>query len=79
MRKTGVTASNWTSTTTAAATATGAAVLQNDAQRAMVSVGIDGVDVRHLDEGEQRKQRQTHHHDRDGGTRPHAAIARIHG
>ena len=42
--------------------------MQNDAQRAMVSIGIDGVDVRHLDDGEQRKQRQTHHHDRGGGT-----------
>ena len=34
--------------------------MQNDAKRAVVGVGVDRVDVRHLNDREQSQQRQTH-------------------
>jgi hypothetical protein len=36
----------------------------------MVGVALNGVDVRHLDYGEQRQQDQTHYGDNRPGTRP---------
>lgn len=40
----------------------------------MVGVGIDGVDVGNLDEGEQCKQRQAEHNDRGLGFGPCASV-----
>jgi hypothetical protein len=48
--------------------------MQGDAEWAVVSVGIDGVDVSDLDESEKGKQRQAHQHDYVGG-RPRATGA----
>ena len=42
--------------------------VQNDAQRAMIRVGVDRVDVRHLDDGKQGQQRQAHQHDHRVGS-----------
>ena len=36
--------------------------VQHDAQRAMIRIGINRVDMRHLNHGEQCKQRQTQQH-----------------
>ena len=49
--------------------------MQNDTQRTVVGVGIDRMDVRHLDDGEQGEQRHTHEHDHRIGLRPRVAIA----
>lgn len=35
--------------------------VHHDAERAMVGVAIDGMDVRHLNDGQQRQQNKTHH------------------
>ena len=34
--------------------------VHDDAQRAMIGVALDGMDVRHLDDSQQRKQDKTH-------------------
>jgi hypothetical protein len=46
--------------------------MQNDTERAVI--GVDGVDVSHLDEGEQGKQRQAEHDDSGAGSRPCASV-----
>jgi hypothetical protein len=48
--------------------------MQNDAERAMVSVGVDGVDVGYLNEGKQSKQRQAEHNDGKPGFGPWALV-----
>jgi len=41
----------------------GRGCVHDDAQRAMVGVALDRVEVRHLDDGQQRQQDKTHHGD----------------
>jgi hypothetical protein len=48
----------------------GRGCVHDNAQRAMVCVTLDGMDVRHLDYGQQRKQDKTHDGDGQPGTRP---------
>ena len=38
----------------------GRGCVHDDAQRAMIGVALDGMDVRHLDDSQQRKQDKTH-------------------
>lgn len=48
--------------------------MQNHAERAVVGVGVDGVDVGYLDEGEQGQQRQAQHNDRCVGSGPCTSV-----
>jgi hypothetical protein len=48
--------------------------VQNDAERAVIGVGLDGVDVGHLDEGEKGKQGQAQHNDAGVGPGPCASV-----
>ena len=57
---TGVTASICTSTMASRDCRNWRCRVQDDTERTVVSIGVDRVDVRHLDDGEQRKQRQAH-------------------
>jgi hypothetical protein len=49
--------------------------VQDDTQRTVVSIGVDRVYVRHLDNGEQRKKHQAHQYDCSEGSGPCAAVA----
>ncbi len=49
--------------------------MKNDAERAVVGVGIDGVDVGHLDESKRGKQRQAEHNDSGVGSGPCASVS----
>lgn len=44
--------------------------VHDNAQRAMVSIALSGMDVRHLDHGEQRQQDKTHYGDNGPSTWP---------
>jgi hypothetical protein len=48
--------------------------MQNDAEGAMVGVGVDGVDVGHLDEGEQDQQCQAQRNYSSVGFGPCASV-----
>lgn len=50
-------------------------MVQNDAKSAVVSVGIDGVNVPYLDYRDERKQRQAHQDNCRIGSGPRAAVA----
>lgn len=48
--------------------------MQNDAERAVIGVCVDGVDVGYLDEGEQGQQCQAQHDDAGVGSGPCGSV-----
>jgi hypothetical protein len=48
--------------------------MENNAERAVIGVSVDGVNVSHLDEGEHCEQCQAQHDDGGAGFEPCASV-----
>lgn len=49
--------------------------MKHDAEWTVVGIRVNGMNMRHLDDSEKRKQCQTNQHKHDVGSRPRVAIA----